>query len=429
MNNFTLKKNISWLFFDKVIRTLGGLFVGIWVARYLGPEGFGLLSYAMAYCALFFVFVNLGLDQIVVRELVKFPNQRNEILGTAFLLKISGALVGILVISLSFFLVELGSLTRVVISILSLSFIVQSLDVIDYHFQAKIMSKYVVIARNCAFFVSSILKIYLILEEYSVTYFAIANLLDTVLFSGFLMFMFMKTKNPICKWKFRFQTAKILLTACWPLAFSGFLITIHMRIDQIMIGNMLTTTQVGIYSVAVKLSESWYFFPGIIVNTLMPYFVNLKTENSDLYYVKLTQLYSLMFWMGIGVGCIFTVWGKKIIILLFGAEYLNAYWALIFNIWNGIFVSQAVARGIWLVNEDLQRYRLYNNLIIVIFNIALNVSLIPLLGISGAAIATLFTQCAGTWVLPFFWEPLRCSTFEMIKSINPVYLIRGMKFG
>jgi len=223
------------------------------------------------------------------------------------------------------------------------------------------------------------------------------------------------------------KVAKKLLIDCWPLAISVFLISIHMRIDQVMIGNMLSAEQVGIYSVAVRLSEFWIFIPAIIVSTLMPYFVRLRDIDNDLYHARLMQLYSFMFWMGFSIGIVTIVFGYEIIDLLFGEVYTAAYAALVFNIWDGIFVSLALARGIWMISENLQKYRLYNNIIIVTINVIANYFLIPEFGISGAAIATLMTQVLGVWVISFLWKPLRESTWDTIRAINPVYLKSARK--
>lgn len=424
MTKNKLFKNISWLFFDKIIRILGGLLVGIWVARYLGPGDFGVLNYALAYTALFMIFANLGLDQIIIREIVKKPKLTPYLLGTAFGLKLAGALIAITLIAVPLFFVEMNVLTKIVVMVIAAGFIFQSLDVIDFYYQSQVLSKYVVIARNSAFILSSLLKVYFIVYEYSVVYFALSNIVDMFLISVFLITIYKKTGYEIKQWQFSKKIAVRLLKFSWPLAISVFLISIHMKIDQVMIGNMLNTKQVGIYSIAVRLSEFWYFIPAIIISTLMPYFVNLKEANQKLYNSRLMQLYSLMFWMGVSVGIFVMIFGEDVIRLLFGEAYTGAYSALVFNIWNGIFISQAIARGIWMISENLQKYRLYNNLIVVNINIVTNIILIPKIGITGAAIATLLTQALGTWVVSFLWKPLRASTWGMIKSANPMYLIR-----
>jgi len=415
--------NIGWLFFDKIIRIFGGLIVGIWIARYLGPNDFGVLNYALAYTALFILFVKLGLDQIIVREIVKKTRLTNYLLGTAFGLKLIGSIVALFSVYVSLYFVESDAVTKAVIFIICAGFVLQAVDVIDYFYQSQVLSKYVVIARNSAFILSSLLKVYFIVYEYNVIYFALANTIDVALAAVFLVVIYKKTGGEIRKWRFSKKIAIRLLKFSWPLALSIFLISVHMKIDQIMIGNMLDVEQVGIYSVAVRLAEFWIFIPAILVSTLMPYFVGLRETNNELYHYRLMQLYSLMFWMGVSVGVVTTIFGEDIIRFLFGEAYIGAYGALVFNIWNGIFISQAIARGIWMVSEDLQKYRLYNNIIAVILNVTANILLIPVLGITGAALATLATQALGTWVFSFLWRPLRASTWGMIKSVNPIYLM------
>mgnify|MGYP005637251109 FL=1 len=417
-------KNTSWLLLDRLVRIIGGLFIGIWIARYLGPKNFGILNYALAYVAFFNVFVGLGLNQIVVRELVKYPKLTNYTLGTAFGLKFFGAFLAMIGIYASLFFIQADNVTKLVIFFLTLRMIFQSVDVVDYFFQAKVISKYTVIARGLAFLSSSLLNIYFILNEYSVVYFALSLFIDLLLSALFLLIIYHKNGHVFKQWRFSKKIAINLMKFAWPLALSVFLISIHTKIDQVMIGNMLDIEQVGIYSVAVKLSDAWLFFPAILVSTFMPYFVDLREVDKKLYQYRLIQLYSLMFWMGVFVGLVIMLFGESIISLLFGEVYTNAYMALVFNIWNGIFISQAIARGIWMISENLQIYRLYSKIIVAVLNISINILLIPIYGIAGAAIATLITQFIGTWVISLFWKPLRQSTYDMIKSINPIYLIK-----
>jgi len=417
-------KNILWLFFDKFLRIFGGLVIGVWVARYLGPNDYGVFNYALAYSAFFMVFVKLGLDPIIIREIVKQPKLTPYLLGTAFGLKVMGSIIAILAVYLSLIFIEMETTQRIIIFVFSAGFIFQAIDVVDYFYQAKVLSKYTVIVRNSAFIIASGIKVYLLLYEYSVVYFALVGVIELMLVGLFFIIAYKKTGGNIGRWRYSHKIAKRLLMFSWPLAISAFLISIHMKIDQVMIGEMLNVEQVGIYSVAVRLAEFWIFIPTIIVSTLMPYFVNLRKQNNELYHYRLMQLYSIMFWMGVCAGVVATVFGENIIRLLFGEAYIGAYEALVFNIWNGVFISQAVARGVWLISENLQKYRLYNNMIAVILNISANVLLIPLLGVTGAAISTLLTQALTTWVFSFLWKPLRASTWGMIKAVNPIYLIK-----
>ncbi|WP_198265489.1 flippase [sulfur-oxidizing endosymbiont of Gigantopelta aegis] len=422
-----LLNNLSWLFIDKVIRFWGGLIVGIWIARYLGPYDFGVLNYAIAYTTLFLLFVKLGLNQIVVREIVKKPKLTNFLLGTAFLLKFFGSVIAVLSIIISLCFVDMDSVTKVVIVIISLGFIFQTLDVIDFYYQARILSKYVVITRDSAFILSLFLKIYFIVYEYSIVYFAVAYLIDFLLSGLFLLMIFINRGGKILDWRFSKKIAIRLIKLSWTLALASFLIAIYMKIDQVMIGSMLDAEQVGIYSVAVRLSEFWLFIPGIMISTFMPYLVSLRETNNKLYYFRLMQLYSLMFWMGIFIGIVVLFFGEGFIVLLFGEVYEGAYSALVYNIWSGIAISHGMVRGIWLICENLQKYRLYSIIISVTLNVIMNYILIPLYGIDGAAIATLLTQSLSVWLFSFLWKPLRSSTLMMMEAINPMFFINFRK--
>ena len=425
MSKTKILSNISWLFFDKIIRILGGLIIGIWVARYLGTEQFGILNYGMAFVAMFSFLPNLGFNQIVVRDVTKYPEKTNQILGSSLVLKLLGsslavALIFLIVLNLN----ETDTIVKYVIILFSIGFIFQAFDVIDFFYQSQMLSKYVVFSRNITFIIINGIKIFLILHEYDLIWFVITATFGFFLDALFLIIAYTKTHKSILNWRFNKDMAFELMKNSWPLMLSAFLISIHMKIDQVMIGNILDTKQVGICSVTVKLSEFWYFIPAIIISTLMPYFVNLREANQKLYNGRLMQLYSLMFWMGLSIGIFVMIFGEDVIRLLFGEAYTEAYSALVFNIWSGIFISQAMARGIWMISENLQIYRLYNNLIVVNINIITNIILIPKIGITGAAIATLLTQALGAWVVSFLWKPLRASTWAMIKSVNPIYLVR-----
>jgi O-antigen/teichoic acid export membrane protein len=208
---------------------------------------------------------------------------------------------------------------------------------------------------------------------------------------------------------------------------SVFLITIHLRIDQIMIESMLTFEEVGIYSVASRLVESWYFVPGILVAALLPYFVNLKEISQVNYTKKLTVFFSYMFWMGISIGAVTLLFGEVVVITLFGEQYEKSYSVIAISIWAGVFVAQGTVASIWQITENKQIFRVYIQILSVVLNITLNLFLIERIGVDGAAIATLITLMFSTWVFGLFFKEVRGVTILMIKSVNPKYLIIGSK--
>jgi O-antigen/teichoic acid export membrane protein len=420
--------NLNWLVADKLLRAAGGLFIGIWIARYLGPEQFGALNYALAFVALFSVFARLGIDQIVVRELTRFPQREGEILGTVFTLKLAVSLVVLPLVILSAWASQGGDWPfTVLIGIVAVGMVFSVLDVYDFYYQAQVLSRYVVFARSTAFLFFSAVRVALILTEQPVVYFAATTTLEIALGGGILVWLYRHKQKPAPRWHFDYGIMVPLLRDGWPLILSSALIVIHTKIGQVMIGQMLSITDVGIYGAALRLSEAWLVVPSLLVQTLMPYFVKIREINPDLYRSRLIQLYSIMFWLSVSIGAMAVIFGEFFVILLFGEPYRDAFLPMAVIIWTGVFISQSLARSIWMIGENMQGYRLANNLIAVPINIGLNLLLIPEYGIVGASVAGLVSVALGAWVVPFIFVPMRESNRQMLLSINPKYLLSGTK--
>lgn len=418
-------KNTSWVLSEKILRLTVGLFVGIWVARYLGPEQFGLFSYAQSFVALFSAFATLGLDGIVIRELVKDESLREKLLGTAFILKLFGAT---LVLLLLFFAVSFqsnGDQTNLLIFIIASSTVFQSFNVIDFYFQSKVLSKYVVYSNVFSLLLSSTFKIILILNEAPLISFAYVILFDSiVLASGFIYFYF-KNKLSMFNWSFDIYRVKSLLKDSWPLILSGLVISMYMKIDQVMINKMLGAAAVGQYSAAVRLSEAWYFVPMVICSSLFPAILNAKEKSSELYYSRLQKLYDVMTWLAIGIAIPTSLLSSWLVTVLYGAEYNQTATVLIIHIWAAIFVFLGVASSKWFIAENLQMYSFYRTLAGALINIGMNYLLIPMYGINGAAIATLLSQFIASYFFNFLHKKLRHTFIMQTKAILlPIRKIR-----
>ena len=190
-------KNTSWLFGEKIIRMSLGLFVGIWVARFLGPEEYGLFSYATSFVLLFTPFASLGLDGIVIRELVKKDTNQNELIATVFRLKLFGAIGVILFLAFSVGFTTHNHNTNVLVFIIATGTIFQSFNVIDLYFQSKVMSKYIVYSNVISLVISSVLKVFLIYINASLFYFAWVVVFESFILALGLLFFFVKKKTNI----------------------------------------------------------------------------------------------------------------------------------------------------------------------------------------------------------------------------------------
>jgi O-antigen/teichoic acid export membrane protein len=416
--------NTSWMFTEQMLRMVAGVIVGIWVARYLGPEQFGIFSYALAFTAIFNCIAKLGLDSIVVRELINEPDKRDVYLGTAFWLKLIGAVITLGIVTFISIFTSNDYNTNIFIFIITSGIIFQSFEVIDFYFQSKVLSKYVSLCKITQLILSSAMKLYFILTEADLFWFVIVILVDqaTLAITLFIAYKFQRLGG--FYQYFNLTIAKRLLKDSWVLIFSSLVIMIYMRIDQIIIKEMLGEKEVGIYSAAVRLSELSYFIPTIIINSLFPAIISAKKINETLYYSRLQRLYTFMVWMAIAIALPMTFLSDWLVTILYGEAYKAAGQILMIHIWASVFVFLGVASGSWLTSENLQYLAFYRTLLGVIINIILNFVLIPVYGLIGSAIATVISYMVAGFIFDIFHKKTK-KTFFM--KLNALALYRNIK--
>lgn len=415
--------NSWWLFADKIVRMGVGLFVGVWIARYLGPQDFGLWNYAIAFSSLFAVLSGLGLDAIVVRELVKNPNKKNSLLGTAFVLKFIAALITLLLALLLASLARDESQVIWLVGLSSFGFVFQSINVIDFYFQSRVTSKYTVFATNLAFLIITVIKVILVLNSAQLIFFAWAALGEAVLSAFFLLVAYKANFNSFSEWIFDLGLAKKLLNDGWPLIFSGLAVMIYMKIDQIMIGQMLGDRAVGVYTSATRLSEVWYFIPMSIVASAFPSLIESKKYNNKLYLDKFKKLYHFMVIVSLLISIPMTFLSDFLILGLYGSSYSDAGGVLSIHIWTSVFVFLGVASGKWFVIENKQMLSFQRAAAGAFTNVFLNILFIPKFGIIGAAYATLISQAVAALFFDLFHRFTRPMFFMKLAAINPFFLI------
>lgn len=411
--------NIGWLFVDKVLRMGVGLLVGVWVARYLGPEKFGILNFAMAFVGLFGTISTLGLQGIMVRDIVKNPEESNVILGTGFVLRVlAGIFVFGLVIGVISYLRPEDNLTKTIVAILGVVQIFHASQVIKYWFESQVQSKFIVWTENLVFLFIAGFKVSMILIQAPLIAFAWIIFLESVLVSIFSFVVYRIKTGDLFSWKPSFVKSKRLLKDSWPLILSGLAIAIYMKIDQIMIGQIIGDEEVGIYSAAVRISEIWYFIPMVITASVFPAIIEAKKKSEALYYERLQKLYNLLVWMAIAVALPMTFLSHWVIKFLFGQAYAQAGTVLSIHIWTAVFVFLGVACSNWFLIENRQILSLQRTLLGAVVNVGLNLILIPNFGIIGAAYATVVSRIICDLLYDFIQKETRPMFWMKIRSFN-----------
>ena len=402
--------NIGWLVLDKVLRMGVGLFVGVWIARYLGPQQFGLLSFATAFVGLFGAIAALGLQGPVVRDMVRDPANKEKTLGTAAALMVIASLVSYsLILVTIFWMRPEDPIAKAIVAILGSTVLFKVSEVAVYWFESQVLSKYTVWVQNGVLLVFAVIKVGLILQGADLITFAWAMMAEALAMAVLLLVVLSLRGLQVQKLCVRLDRAKKLLADSWPLLLSAIAIVIYTKIDQIMLGQMIGDEAVGIYSAAAKLSMFWYFLPGIVVASVFPAIIRAKYVSDNLYRARMQNLYDMGVVASLVISGAVSIFASPIVVMLFGVEYAEAGGVLRIHMWALAFVFLGFASNRWLILENLQLLQLERTLLGASFNVLLNLFLIPKMGIHGAAYATVLSVC----LVGLFYDVVRNATREM----------------
>lgn len=411
--------------FEKIVRTITGVALTIWLARHLGPEKFGLYSYATAFVALLGSAAGLGLHGIVVRQLVNEPEKRGQILGTSgVLMTLSGAFSFSTILGLTLLFQTDDTRDFVLIAIIGATFLFKGSEIAIYWFEYQVLSKYIVWAQSIILIFFTLFKMLIIYAFNSLIHLSFLIFLEALILAITLLIILFYRGFGLKKLTFSCSQAKYLLGQSWPLLLSTISILVYLKVDQIMIGQIIDRYNVGIYSSAVRVSEAIYFLPVIVMSSIFPAIAKLKNENPEKFRMTFQKTFDLMVLLSFLVIAVFYFFSSFVIKTLYGPSYFEAILVLKIHILAVIFVFLGVASGKWFLVENLQIFLLRRALLGAVLNIVLNLVLIPSHGIHGAAIATVLSYASAD----FLSDLLSAKTRPLfLMKIRAFYLINSVK--
>lgn len=419
--------NITWLLADKILRIFVSIFLGAWVARYLGPEQFGIFNYAVAFVALFGSIASLGLDEILIRDIVRFPWEKDRLINTALALRVLATSINIILIFIiaTWLYPQDENIKKIIIitAIIVMPQIVS--ETIDLWFKSQINSRNSIIVRDFALILSSLLKVYLVIKKAFLVTFVWASFFEFLIAAIGLICLYVKDGNRLNFKSINLFLGWRLLRDSWPFIFSGLAIIIYMRIDQIMISMMIGNQENGLYSAAVKLAEVWYFIPIIVMSSVYPKIISLKDKDSISFYKSLQKLYHLMTIIAYIASIPFSIFSGFIIHLFYGYQYGASAPMLAIMIWTTLFVNLGAVRNALVMIMNWGKLHLMIMIIASLVNIALNFMLIPRYGGLGAATATLIAQGLSAYGLCFCFPQLRQTAVMMTNAITLSWIFRS----
>ena len=418
--------NAKWIIICKVIQSILQLLIGMLCARYLGPSNYGLINYAASIVAFAMPLMRLGFNATLVHEYVKRPEKEGAITGTSIVLNIISSFACILGVTAFASVANFNEPHTIVVCVLySVSLFFSALEMIQYWFQYKLLSKYSSIVMLLSYLVVSAYKIFLLATNKGVYYFALSHSVEYGCIAVILIIIYLRKGSQ--KFSFSFSLAKELLKNSKHYIFADLMIIFIQHTDHIMITTMVSKEANGYYSAAITTVGVAQFVYTAIIDSYRPLIFQSKKEDEQKYERNISGLYSIVLYLCIAQSIFFTVFAQLIISIMYGSEYAEAVVLLQILVWYLAFAFMGTVRNVWILAEEKQKYVWRINLFGAVFNILLNFALIPYFSAIGAAVASLITQIVMNFVLGFAIKAIRKNNTLMLKGLSPKFTINEFR--
>lgn len=394
----------SWLLFERVVKLSAAFVTSVWVARYLGPDAYGQLAFVLSFALLFSELTSLGLNALLAREFIVRKGDTGTVMGTAVAMRLVAGLTSatIAVVIMSRLSSTGAPMTSMTI-ILAAAFTFRAGEVLEQYFLAHQDTRRPAMSRVSASLVHLTLSAGFILAKASVLWFAVAKALETLVMNGAFLASYRAQRHRE-RWRVSGARARAMFAQSWPLVLSGFGAMLNLKIDQIMLGGMTDTAEVGLYAAAVQLSEVWYFVPAAIMTAAFPQLVRLKSEDSIAYRGAFQKAFDAMLWLGILTAIAISLAASVVLPLIYGREFANASPILVIHAWGGAFIFMRAVLSKWIVVEGFTTVSLMTHGLGAVTNIVANLFLIPEFGGRGAAFASVLSYAMSSYVALFVWK-------------------------
>lgn len=422
--NFLLNKlntkeliNIKHLIISYIFRYLISLLINILLIRRLGEENFGLFSYVNSISGIFGIISTFGLQTVIVTKLLNSSfEDKSKILSNGFILSLTtGIIAGLL--QIIFILFKNGDENEIIILtfINILIYFFDTFKILTFYYESEVNSKQVTKISNITLIICTLYRLIILFGNYSLYHIAFSYVLDYIISAILLYKVIPKNIFNLLDLKYEFYIIKKLFFDSLPYLFSGLFISFFMKIDLVVIKNILSNKDAGIFASSVRLTEIWYFIPGMIQSSFFPSLYEKKISSNS-YDKTIIKLYKVLIYFSLFIIFINIFFGKFLITYLFGVSYLPGYSSLVIHIWSLLFVSISVIRNSYLFAHNLSKIFFYIHVIGAILNLILCYFLISMFGMIGASIATLFSYFVVSYLCNFFFKSLRNESQNIHKA-------------
>ncbi|MCQ8879467.1 flippase [Pseudoalteromonas shioyasakiensis] len=395
--------NSLLLIFEKVI-LLGLSFINsILLARLAGPTIFGEFSYILSFASFFAPLAVMGLNNIITKYIAKHPRNSHYYISSALKIRLTGAILAIVLAAIiTFNFAHKNSSPELIVMLVAMQGF-SLFYVIEYYYLAKRQVGILLTLRLTALLLTNTLKLIAILNNATLTTLVILQGLEYVIIgcSYYFTYLYQQHHKVLKKRPTRSTYLALFHKGKWLLS-SGIAAILYLKIDQIMIAQLINSEAVAYYAAAAKLSEFWYVFPVLIANVFTAQLSRYKFKNQDRYTQLLCQLISLITLAALILSAIIWLISEPLVLLLYGEVYQQSAAILSVHIFACIFIFQRAILSKWLIIEKLYKFSLLSSLLGAMANILLNLILIPKYQGLGAAWATVISYMLASYGFLFF---------------------------
>ena len=413
--------NFLWLATDKGVRLIIAVVIGSWSAKYLGRENFGLLNFALPIVAVFASIAPLGMEALVVRQIIQEPGAAGRWLGTVMGFRGAAAsLFAVAAVAVAWLQRPGDPASLWITVILAAGMAVQAMEAGELYFQARIEMRRLIFPRLGLSIFINLVKVGFILRGMSVYWFAGLTAAEQGGSGLLTLWLMRRALGREQRLQFEFQRGWTLLKECWPLAVSALTVILYLKTAQLVMNSRLSIPELGIFGAAIRIPDTVGFLPTILASSLLPGLLRSRALGDGVYFEQLQRFFRLNALVAYMVCLPLSLGSYLIIRLLFGHDYRDAAPVMAVYTWALFFAFQGVARGQHLLNLRLVRLSLLFSVVGLGVSLALNFLLIPRYGIMGAAVATVVSNFSCSVLTSFLVAPTRrIGRMQLLALVTP----------
>lgn len=429
MKKNPIVKNAAWIIGCRAVESALHLVITMLTSRYLGPSNYGIVNYAASLVSFVLPLMQLGIRNILIKEMIDAPEQRGTILGTGLCMNLISSVMCVIGVTAFAWIANPDEPETVAVCLLySTSLVFEAVQILKYWFQEKLMSKYVSLSMLAAYVLVTVYQILILVQNRNVLWFAVTDSVKHMLTALFLIMLYRHFRGDVLRTSW--NTCKKLFSSGKHYILSNMMATIFAQTDKIMLKQMVGDAVTGYYSAAVNCANLTNFVFIAILDSARPSVFQSRQISNEKFEKRITQLYAVIGAISL-VQCLgFTIFAPLIIRVLYGADYEPAILLLRLVVWYTTFAHLGQVRDIWILGEEKQKLLWRLNLFGTLSNVVLNLTLIPVLGGVGAAIASLISQFIANIGAGFLIPAIRRGNVLMLRSFHPKVLrqmVRGSR--